>query len=253
MEKSKKIIFTILISLLITTACTNESKEKDQDTFLNQNEKIESIKKGHLDSCSDFTIEELVNNSMENIEWTIDKSDKGYFVYNVRGDMDIHDELENVLIQFTMDEDTIVVKDIEINKVSENSEKYQTLITDMCEISQDKRKKEENEQWIQEQEDKIHQIPDGYVTYEFTVNLLSTYGNSIMPGDYVDIYDASHQERLVEKAAVLQVLDKNGNHVFEPNLSEIREPNKMIVAVKKEDLEKLDSFHGEVGFILSRR
>lgn len=83
-----------------------------------------------------------------------------------------------------------------------------------------------------------------YMTaYNFKVNVETTYGNSIYPGNYVDIYfrttdgDKILYGRLASNVKTLAVKDKNGNHVFE-NITENRAPNQIILAVT-EDLSSL--------------
>ena len=64
-------------------------------------------------------------------------------------------------------------------------------------------------------------IPDGYTIYSLPVSLQKTYGNSIYPGNYIDLYlKANNDEgkliygKLVESIKVLDVKDSSGNHVF---------------------------------------
>ena len=75
--------------------------------------------------------------------------------------------------------------------------------------------------------------------YNFKVNVEKTYGNSIYPGNYVDIYfrTVDNEKVLYGKLATnvkaLAVKDQNGNHVFE-NITENRKPNQIILAVTDE-------------------
>lgn len=80
-------------------------------------------------------------------------------------------------------------------------------------------------------------IPDGYVPFNLNVNTNTTYGNSIFPGNYIDLYlKALDQDgkpmvgKLIENVKVLAVKDKNGKHVFE-NSEEERTPAIVIFAV----------------------
>ncbi len=94
----------------------------------------------------------------------------------------------------------------------------------------------------------IMDYPKGYVLYNFPVDMESTYGNSIFPGNYIDIYlkainraDANGQVtqdkimvgKLVENVKVLAVKDSNGNNVF-ANLDEQSTPSQIIFAVPEE-------------------
>ena len=82
-------------------------------------------------------------------------------------------------------------------------------------------------------------IEEGYVPYNFDVDIKSTYGNSIYPGNYVDVYFKGIQDgklmvgRLLENVKVLAVKDSSGRHVFETNDSD-RTPSQIIFAVTPE-------------------
>lgn len=80
-------------------------------------------------------------------------------------------------------------------------------------------------------------VKDGEIPYQFSVTLESTYGNSIYPGNKIDIYmkaiDDSGQimvGRLLENVEVLAVKDSAGRNVFE-NTSETRTPAFIIFGV----------------------
>lgn len=82
-------------------------------------------------------------------------------------------------------------------------------------------------------------IPSGKVAYSFGVDVKSTYGNSMYPGNYVDIYFKGIENekvmlgKLIENVKILAVKDSSGNHVFE-NSQEEREPAQIIFAVTPE-------------------
>lgn len=83
-------------------------------------------------------------------------------------------------------------------------------------------------------------VKDGEVPYSFPVTMASTYGNSIMPGDYIDIYMKAKDDagkliigKLVENIEVLAVKDSAGKNVFE-NSTEDRVPSLMIFGVSSE-------------------
>ncbi|MFI3260890.1 MAG: hypothetical protein R3Y13_04170 [bacterium] len=64
-------------------------------------------------------------------------------------------------------------------------------------------------------------ISDGYTLFSLTVNENSTYGNSILPGTYIDLYVTVPNElgvicfgKLVESIEVLAVRDSGNNDVF---------------------------------------
>ena len=84
------------------------------------------------------------------------------------------------------------------------------------------------------------QVADGEVPYNFPVNMDTTYGNSIFPGNYIDIYMKAERKdgklmvgKLLENVKVLAVKDSSGRHVFE-NSSESRTPAYLIFGVTSE-------------------
>ena len=78
-------------------------------------------------------------------------------------------------------------------------------------------------------------VKKGEIVYNFRVNIESTFGNAIMPGNKIDIYmktgNGSKEKimigKLVENIEVLAVKDSSGRDVFE-NTSETRTPSMMI-------------------------
>ena len=80
-------------------------------------------------------------------------------------------------------------------------------------------------------------IPDGYTIYSLSVDLHSTYGNSIYPQNYIDLYFKGIDEtdkvmfgKIIESIEVLAVKDNQGNHVFETTV-ESRTPAELQFAV----------------------
>lgn len=83
-------------------------------------------------------------------------------------------------------------------------------------------------------------VGKGEVPYNFPVTMATTYGNSIYPGNKIDIYMKAENAdgqvmvgKLVENIEVLAVKDSNGKHVFE-NTDEDRVPAFLIFGVKEE-------------------
>lgn len=83
-------------------------------------------------------------------------------------------------------------------------------------------------------------IPEGYVPFSLPVTVESTYGNSIFPGNYINLYlkalDPSGKimiGKLVENVKILDVKDSKGQHVFE-NTEDARTPSTLIFAVPEE-------------------
>lgn len=88
-------------------------------------------------------------------------------------------------------------------------------------------------------------IPDGYTIYSLNVDLHSTYGNSIYPGNYIDLYfkgiddtDLVMYGKFIESIEVLAVKDSQGNHVFETTV-ESRTPSELLFAVPNDMYELL--------------
>jgi hypothetical protein len=81
-------------------------------------------------------------------------------------------------------------------------------------------------------------IPDNYTIYSLAVDFDSTYGNSIYPGNYIDLYIKIKQSsdnriifgRLIKGIQVMSVVDSDGNNVFESS-TESRKPKYMFFAV----------------------
>ena len=83
-------------------------------------------------------------------------------------------------------------------------------------------------------------VKDGDIPYQFSVNMETTYGNSIFPGNKIDIYmkavnDDGHimVGKLLENVEVLAVKDGSGRNVFE-NSKEARTPAYLIFGVSNE-------------------
>lgn len=88
-------------------------------------------------------------------------------------------------------------------------------------------------------------IPDGYTLYSLNVDLHSTYGNSIYPGNYIDLYFKGIDEtqkvmfgKMIESIEVYAVKDSQGNHVFETTV-ESRTPAELLFAVPNDMYELL--------------
>ena len=82
-------------------------------------------------------------------------------------------------------------------------------------------------------------VPEGQRPYLLSVNMNTTYGNSIMPETVVDIYMKALNEngqvmvgKLLEKVKVLAVKDSLGNNVFE-NTTANRTPATLLFGVQE--------------------
>lgn len=83
-------------------------------------------------------------------------------------------------------------------------------------------------------------LKKGQIPYNFPVTMDTTYGNSIYPGNYIDIYMKASNEnhtlmvgKLLENIKVLAVKDIQGRHVFE-NTDEARTPAYLIFGLESE-------------------
>lgn len=88
-------------------------------------------------------------------------------------------------------------------------------------------------------------IPDGYTAYNLKVDLQSTYGNSIYPGNYIDLYFKGIDDnglvmygKFIESIRVDAVKDSQGNHVFETTV-ESRTPAVLLFIVPDDIYELL--------------
>lgn len=83
----------------------------------------------------------------------------------------------------------------------------------------------------------LTEIPKNHILYYLPVNMQTTYGNSIFPGNYIDIYLKALNfdkkilvGKLIENVKVLAVKDSAGKNVFEDS-SESRTPSMILFAV----------------------
>lgn len=92
-----------------------------------------------------------------------------------------------------------------------------------------------------------YNVPSGSTVINYPVNMSTTYANSIMPGNYINIYvkatipaeenDDDTDEimfgKFLSNIEVLSVKDSQGQHVFE-NTEEARTPAYMLFAIDEE-------------------
>ncbi len=82
-------------------------------------------------------------------------------------------------------------------------------------------------------------VKKGEIVYNFPVDMNSTFGNSILPGNYIDIYMKAEENgkimvgKLIENIEVLAMKDSSGQHVFE-STTEGRTPSMMIFGLKSD-------------------
>ncbi len=83
-------------------------------------------------------------------------------------------------------------------------------------------------------------IEEGHVAYNFDVSMKSTYGNSMYPGNYVDVYFKGVDDsgllmvgKVVENVKILAVKDSAGRAVFDSTTEE-RSPSQIIFSVTED-------------------
>lgn len=83
-------------------------------------------------------------------------------------------------------------------------------------------------------------IPEGNTIVALPVDIEKTYGNSIFPGNYIDLYFQSTDDngklifgKLIESIKVLAVFDSMGNNVFEKTTN-VQAPKSLVFSVSEE-------------------
>ena len=83
-------------------------------------------------------------------------------------------------------------------------------------------------------------IPDNYTVINYGVDMDSTYANSMMPNDYINIYFKANDDdgsimfgKFLSNIKILDVKDSDGQHVFE-NTEEARTPAYMLFALPED-------------------
>lgn len=86
----------------------------------------------------------------------------------------------------------------------------------------------------------FYDIKDGYTVFNLPVDIESSYGNSIFPGNYINIYFKAVDDdgkvivgKLIENVKVLAVKDRDGKNVFE-NTDEVRTSATILFAVPED-------------------
>ncbi len=89
----------------------------------------------------------------------------------------------------------------------------------------------------------LSDIEDGYAPINLNVNLHTTFGNAIYPGNYIDLwfkgYDSERNliyGKFIQSIRVLDVTDSNSKSVFETG-AESREPAHLLFAVEDSMME----------------
>ena len=85
----------------------------------------------------------------------------------------------------------------------------------------------------------LDDMPDGYTTFTMSVNIHTTYGNSMYPGDYIDLYVRMSGTdnkiifgKLIESIEIRDVRDNQGVSVF--LTSTAKTPSELLFAVPED-------------------
>ena len=82
-------------------------------------------------------------------------------------------------------------------------------------------------------------IPDGNTIVSLPVTTETTYGNSIFPGNYIDLYYSGKNNgrsiigKFIESIKVLSVVDGSGNNIFEKT-TDVAQPSYLVFAVPED-------------------
>ena len=83
-------------------------------------------------------------------------------------------------------------------------------------------------------------VPEGYTVVSYGVNMASTYANSMMPEDIINVYFKAKNDddtimfgKFISNVEILDVKDAEGRHVFE-NTEESRTPAYMLFALPED-------------------
>ena len=83
-------------------------------------------------------------------------------------------------------------------------------------------------------------VKDGYTVINYKVNMDTTYANSMMPKDYINIYFKGTNDdgtimfgKFISNVEILDVKDSSGQHVFD-NTDEARTPAYMLFALPED-------------------
>ena len=83
-------------------------------------------------------------------------------------------------------------------------------------------------------------VRDGYTVINYKVNMDTTYANSMMPGDYINVYFKGTNDdgtimfgKFISNVEILDVKDSSGQHVFD-NSEEARTPAYMLFALPED-------------------
>ncbi len=221
--KGKIIVLSLL--LVIIAGCSKD---------------IVDIKESTLEACSDYTIEELVDNYMEDAKWEKTKGDNGYYIYSASGKILYNNELVEASIDFASSGSKIIVKGFRIDKTLDKKLVIDNLISNMCKVTKEKRKgSKEKDNIPKEIKEKISNLGENYTVFDLLVNKITSYGNSIFPGSHIDLYeiDNGNPKLILENVEVIATRTKTNSYDF--NDVKTEKEWYLLLAIPKEMEDKL--------------
>lgn len=94
--------------------------------------------------------------------------------------------------------------------------------------------------WTEAKTSLYESIQSGNTLVSLPVTLESTYGNSIYPGNYIDLYFVGVSDnklllgKFIESIKVLGVIDSDGNNVFEKTSNDLGSPAYLVFSVPED-------------------
>lgn len=221
--KGKIIVLSLL--LVIIAGCSKD---------------IVNIKESTLEACPDYTIEELVDNYMDDAKWEEKKEKNGYYIYSANGKILYNNERVDASIDFATSGSKIIVKDFKIDKTLDKKIIIDNLIIDMCKVTKEKRKGSKDTDTIpKEIKEKISNIGEDYTIFDLLVNKITSYGNSILQGSHIDLYeiDNGNPKLILENIEVIATRTKNNSYDF----NDVKKEKEwyLLLAIPKEMEDKL--------------
>lgn len=96
------------------------------------NKYIKEVKEGTLYLCNNYTVEELINNYIDNPNWQAGKTTDGNIAVNISGEITYLDKPAKALIQFYIKGKEFEFNAFEINDIPQTEIIFYTLLESMC-------------------------------------------------------------------------------------------------------------------------
>jgi len=112
--------------------------------FVGDSKYVEMVKKGSMNACPSYTIEEMVNSAMDKPKWEHITADNGADYVNISG-LFILGKPTNGVLQFWVRNNDIGVNALELDKQPQNNFGVTILINAMCNAAASKRVEKKKE------------------------------------------------------------------------------------------------------------